>query len=314
MTEKIRKLDNKVHLAGALAELDRVIEGTTKDGVPYLSFSGAVQCGTESYETVRFRTFVKSKKSDGTDSKNYAKVKQWVASAVSMVDDPESPTYVDMIGSVTDNPYVAADGELREGLQFSLQLFGKFTEYAKEIDLEGFVHSIVDEVVNEEETGRQKMRLITRDMFNNTLDVKNIIVPEDLVDALSENGYEKGVTATFFIELQPNKKVNKTAETGGIGKQRVDGGKPYLEWVLQGAKPVIDPESENALEPKLMKAAMTERQTRLDEIKAAGYLGNKNGNTTGAERTGVGAKSTTTKTQKASQKVTKELEDDDFPF
>lgn len=324
MTEKIRKLINKVHLAGALAELNDVREGTTKDGVPYLSFSGAVQCGENSVDTVRFRTFVKSKKSDGTDSKNYVNVKKWVNSAVSAVDDPENPTYVDMIGSITDNPYVASDGELREAIQFNCQLFGKFNEYAKEIDLEGFIHSVKDETAGTESddtTGRQRMRLISRDIFNNTLDIKNIIIPEDLVTAFEDNGYEKGATATFFVELKPNKKVTPVA-SGGIGAQRAEGGKPYLEWVLQGATPVIDVESENALTPKLMKDAMTERQTHLDEVKAGGYLGNKTseGTVSGDARNNMGStnvsdsKKTATKAKKASKELVEDLEEDDFPF
>ena len=74
-TEQIRQLVNKVHLAGALAELE-VREGQTQTGVPYLSLNGAIQCGESAVSTVRCRSFIKSKKSDGTDSKNYENAKK----------------------------------------------------------------------------------------------------------------------------------------------------------------------------------------------------------------------------------------------
>lgn len=314
MTEKIRTLTNKVHLAGILAELDKsdIREGVTQNNIPYISFSGAIQCGETAVSTVRFRSFVKSKKSDGTDSKVYAKIKDWVKSAVPMTADKENPTMVDMIGSITDNPYVGSDGSLREATQFSIQLIGDFREYAAEIDLEGFVHSIRDEVKpgdSEETTGRQRMRLVSRDIFGNALDIKNIVVPEDLVDPLNENGYEKGATATFFINLIPH--VSKTpAKSGGIGSQRTDG-KSYLEWVMTGADPVIDSSSEDALDVKVIKAAMTERQSRLKEIEEKGYLGGKSSSGRGTIKSDSG---TSKSKPSESPSTAYEDNDDDFPF
>ena len=58
-TDQIRQLVNKVHLAGALAELE-VKEGQTQTGVPYLSLNGAIQCGESAVSTVRFRSFIKA--------------------------------------------------------------------------------------------------------------------------------------------------------------------------------------------------------------------------------------------------------------
>lgn len=315
MTEKIRQLTNKVHLAGALVELINLVEGTTQQGIPYISFRGVIQCGESQASRVRFRTFVKSKKKDGTDSKNFAKVKDWAKNAVPMTSNEKNPTYVDCVGSITDNPYVSSDGQLREATDFNIQLFGDFDTYAAEIDLEGFIHSIKDETKGEEEvaTGRQRMRLISRDMFGNMLDFKSVVIPEELVEAVSENGYEKGATATFYITLTLSQNVNNAPKNGGIGEQRVSGGKPYLEWVITGADPVIDSESEQALEPKLIKAAMVERQAHLDEVKAAGYLGNK-GNTPStapaSTRNSIGNSSA-----KSDYVELPDVEDeDDFPF
>jgi len=313
-TDQIRQLDNRVHLAGALAELSDINEGTTSAGIPYISFRGAIQCGPDAVYTVPFRTFVKSKKSDGTDSKNYAKIKEWVNNATPMTKNKDNPTMVDMIGSLTDNPYVNSGGTLIEGTQYSVQLFGDFKDYAAEIDLEGFIHSVVDEtkgVDSDDVTGRKRMRLITQDIFRNTIDIKNIIVPKELVRPLHENDYEGGRTAKFFITLMPNE-APAPVKSGGIGTQRTSGAN-YLEWVMTGADPVISDESDKHLDPKLIKAAMTERKSRLDEIKEAGYQGGNSTNSSSSSsnsssRNGIGNASS------RASAVAEVTEDEDFPF
>jgi hypothetical protein len=314
-TDQIRQLDNRVHLAGALAELSDINEGNTTAGIPYISFNGAIQCGADAVYTVRFRSFVKSKKSDGTDSKNYAKIKEWVKNAVPMTKNKDNPTMVDMIGSLTDNPYVNASGNLVESTQFNVQLFGDFKDYAAEIDLEGFVHSIVDETKgadSDETTGRQRMRLITRDIFRNTLDIKNIIVPQELVRPLRDNDYDRGCTAKFFITLMPNA-APAPVKSGGIGTQRTSGAN-YLEWVMTGADPVISAESDKALDSKLIKDAMTERKSHLDEIKEAGYQGgnssnnsSNNSSSSSSSRNGIG-------TSSSMSNASPITEDEEFPF
>lgn len=322
-TDQIRQLENKVHLAGVLAELSEINEGTTSTGIPYISFSGAVQCGPSAVETVRFRSFVKSKKSDGTDSKNFIKVKEWVKTAVPMTKDKEKATKVDMVGSLTDNPYVNNAGTLVEATQYNVQLFGEFKEYAAEIDLEGFIHSIVDETKgadSDELTGRQRLRLISRDIFRNTLDIKNIIIPKDLVRPLRDEGYERGSTTTFYVTLTPNA-APAPAKKGGIGVQRsTTTGNSYLEWVMTGASEVIPSDDEKALSSKLIKDAMTERKTRLDEIKEAGYQGGSTSSSSSAPAAHAASAASAASRNSVSGKSNSEVtmtpivEDDDFPF
>lgn len=312
-TDQIRQLANRVHFAGTLAELSEMREGNTKDNVPYISFSGVLQCGEDAVYNIPFRTFVKSKKSDGTDSKNFAKVKAWYNSAVPMTVN-QNATKVDMVGSLTDNPYVNVQGKLVEGTQYNVQLFGDFKEYAAEIDLEGFVHSIVDETRGEDAdpTGRKRMRLITRDIFGNTIDIKNIVVPQDLVDPLEDAGYGKGTTAKFFITLTPNSRP-KPVKKGGIGVQRETQGLSYLEWIMTGAEEPIPEDNENYLDPKLIKKAMEVRKQHLEEVEEAGYQGNQTptgGTTTTANRNSVGGKSTA----KTDDNFTEVEADEDFPF
>lgn len=315
-TDQIRQLANRVHFAGILAELSEMREGNTSNGIPYISFSGVLQCGEDAVYNVPFRTFVKSKKSDGSDSKNFAKVKNWYNNAVPMTANKDNATKVDMVGSLTDNPYVNVQGKLVEGTQYNVQLFNDFKEYAAEIDLEGFVHSIVDETRGEENTptGRKRMRLITRDMFGNTIDIKNIVIQQDLVDALDDVGYGKGTTAKFFITLTPNSRPKPVKKSGGIGVQRETQGASYLEWIMTGAEEPIPDDSENYLDPKLIKKAMDVRKQHLEEVEEAGYQGSQStSTTTSTNRNSVGGKTTNAST-KANDGFVEIEADEDFPF
>lgn len=322
-TDQIRSLENKVRLAGKLAEISEMRSGETNNGIPYVSFDGAIQCGPSADYVVKFRTFVKSKKSDGTDSKNFTAVKKWYNEAVSIAQDKDNATMVEMFGSVTDNPYVNIEGKLIEGTQFSIQAFRKFEDYAADIDIEGFIQGVTDEtkgIDNPEPTGRQKLRLISRDIFGNFLDFKNLIVTEDLVDALNDNGYERGATAKFFISLIPTEAKAAAPKAGGIGKQRTTSGYSHLEWVIVGADPVIDADSDKALDRHLIKDGMSVRAAHLKEVEDKGYLGGTSnssksssdtktsGATKSSGRSGIGKK------KDDMEELPDILDDDDMPF
>lgn len=315
VTDQIRKLTNKVELAGVLAEMQEIKYGTTQNGVPYINFRGAIQCGETPDYTVRFKVFVKSKKADGTDSKAFANMKQWAENAVSLVEatkngHPELATMVDMSGYISDAPYVNSKGNLVEAREYQMQFVNDFKEYKARLDIEGMIHSITDETKDDEPTGRQNLRLISMDFFGNALDFKDIIIPENLVGPMEDNGFERGRTSTFYISLIPNTKAGPQRK-GAIGETRVSD-VTYTELVITGAEPIIDPDSEKSLSPALMKKFMDERLAKLDSIKAEGYKGTKNANTTaeGSARNGIGGVSV----KSDAVKTVADIADDDFPF
>lgn len=333
-TDQIRQLTNQVRLSGYLAELSDARTGVTQNGTPYMSFSGAIQCGEDAVNTVQFRTFVKSKKSDGSDSKNFVKVQEWYSNAVPMTKAPkENCTMVSALGSITDNPYVNNAGKLIEATQFNIVSFSDFNTqrgFEAIIDIEGYIMGVSEETRGEEATptGRGKLRLMSRDIFSNILDIKNIIVPnsEDLnPEMLEEAGYTRGATATIYVSLLPNTPVARP-RTGGIGKQREVTGRQYLEWVMTGATEIVDPDSEDAIQTGVAKKAMNVRKAMLQEIESNGYLGSGGStSTTGnssssASRGTIGTKSVsaskstaTTKTPDKNGFIEVE-EDEDFPF
>ena len=306
-TDQIRRLKNDVCLAGKLLELSDVREGTTQKGIDYISFKGIIGYDGENKAcTQRFSAFIQAKKSDGNPSKIYPVATKWVQEAVPATENPENPTMVQFRGSLVDNPFVNKEGKLVEATEFRVSLIGDFKEYKADIDLEGFIQAITEEEVNDDATGRYKMTLFTRDIFNNNLSVKNIIIDAETYKAMMDAGdYERGVTATFFISLKAGKVAQPVK--GGFGVQRVGDQTTRSEWMLCGATPPIDLDSEQALSNAIVKAAMAERAAKLKEIEDKGYQGKSAVEST--NRSGFGKTKTDTSTEDFV-----ELVEEDLPF
>ena len=279
-TDQIRRLTNSVTLAGYLADIESK-QGVDKNGVDYIRIRGTIQCGEDGVMTRNFTSFIKAKKSDGTDSENYEKVNTWLKKAVPMTKDKENATMVKLVGSLTANDYIGSDETLHEGIIPSIQFYNDFDEFACNIDIEGYIKSIADEERGPEDdkkpTGRQRMNLISMDFYHNALDIKNIIIPKEFVDALEDNGYVKGATAKMYISWLPNSKEDAKPKTKGFGQQRVTEGKSYLEMVLTGGDIAYDEDDDEdkIITTQMCKAMLNERATRLKELEDAGYQGSK---------------------------------------
>lgn len=308
VTDQLRKLTNKVTLSGLLTQLSEMRTGTNKNGVDYISFNGAIKCEPgKNTKDVKFEVFANAKTAKGADSKTYAAMKKWYSTAVPDIKDPGHGTMVSMTGSVEDRPYVNSKGELIEDVRFRMTYINTFEEYGARMDLEGFIAQIYDEEIgkNEEKTftGRQCMRLITKD-YSNLVSFRKIIIPAELVEPMQAAGYEQGATALFYIKITTGSNSNATA--GGIGEVPKA---EFLrrEYVMTGAAPVIEADSERAIPKKLMEKALNERNTRLAAILAEGYKG-KGETQTAAIGTmgGIGSP--------VHEPILDDAEDDDMPF
>ena len=317
-TDQIRQVRNRVHLAGRVAELT-VTEGKTKKDIPYISLEGVIQCGDDAVYDVHFKTFSQAKKANGEDSKAYTNIKEWASKAIPMTKSKENCTWVDMVGSLRCRDFVSREGKLIQGIEYNMTLFNDFKEYACEIDLEGYIAGIKDEVRkngdDEVETGRKIIRLFSREQIGTAIiDYTRIIVPKEYADQLEDNGFEQGRTATFYITLTPTQ--NSAPKKAGIGQQRVTEGRAYLEPLMTGADMPIDEDSPEALPTALMKAGMNERKAHLKEIEDAGYQGGSSNNsssasTTSSNRGGNAFSSTAKKEKEAIEAVD---DDGEFPF
>lgn len=318
-TDQIRQVRNRVHLAGRVAELT-VTEGDTKKGVPYISLEGVVQCGDDAVYDVHFKTFSQAKKANGEDSKAYTNIKEWASKAVPMTKNKENCTWVDMVGSLRCRDYVSREGKLIQGIEYNMTLFNDFKDYACEIDLEGYIAGIKDEVRkngdDEVETGRKIIRLFSREQLGTAIiDYTRIIVPKEYADQLEDNGFEQGRTATFYITLTPTQ--NSAPKKAGIGQQRVTEGRAYLEPLMTGADMPVDEDSSEALSTALMKAGMNERKAHLKEIEDAGYQGGSSNNSSSASATPTnrGGNAFGGTTAKKEKEAIEAVDDDgEFPF
>ena len=161
---------------------------------------------------------------------------------------------------------------------------------------------------------------MSRDIFSSILEIKNIVVPADIYEALEDSGYERGITATFYISLMPNTPTTQK-RTCGIGKPRETQGRSYLEWVMTGASEIIDSDSDEAIPSALAKKAMNVRASNLKEVEEKGYQGsNTSTATTAANRGGLGGAKKMAEVQDKKKPAKKDdfvelaPDEDDFPY
>lgn len=304
-SEQLRDFVNKIDVNGTLATME-VKEGETENKVPYISVKGSIQFGETGVETLNFRSFALAKKTDGTDSKAYANLANWIEKAVPMTEDKANATKGLFRGSFASNDfYTDRDGgSVVESNIFNVSGFfdydANFTEKNSTnaiVDFEGYVKAIADETKGEEKTptGRKRVTLIGLDYRKEAIVLKNIILTEDIAEDFMDL-LPVGSTAKFTLGYYVHKGQTKKP-TGGLGKQRVTEGRDYLELVLEGCSDPYEDDKE-VITPKIMKELMNVREAKLAKIKEEG----ENGDTT----------TSSASTKKA--KVESPITDEDIPF
>lgn len=291
-SEQMRILGNFVHIAGILAELSYVKEGTDKNGNDFISIRGAVQCSPDdaSY-TAYFSIYNKEKTNSGADNKLYKATKAWLKTAVPMTQDKENASLVDLSGSIGINNYVGSDGTFNEVLVNNIKFFNNFKDYAYEMSIEGYIKNITDEEDEEgNATGRKKLTLISNDGFMNALKFEKneaLIIPVEYAEALDDAGYEIGRTVTVSCERH-RLEVKPKVKAGGFGKQpALTTGKSRMVWVLVGGDPALEEDDKNAISSSQIKQLLAAQASRNDEIIARGYIsGNNDGKNSGTVKKG----------------------------
>ena len=280
MSDKIKKVVNKVVLVGKVAEFEKTVGKTKEDKIPYISVKGAVQFGDSKVQTKKFEKYVQEFTKEGKESKMYPKIVEFANKVKSIASSNyEEATEVNIQGSFATNDYIDDQEELNEYIKIDASFFNDIDageEYKATADIEGYIQSIKPEVKGEEkeETGRLRVTIITTDFFGNIVPIKNIIVPKELKEAFEE-GYEIGQTAKLYVDFVSNKTETKPKKTGGIGAQRTTDGKSFVEMVLTGADPAIDEDEEGAISKEAIKIGLAERKAMLEELKEKGYQGSK---------------------------------------
>lgn len=313
-SEQIKELVNQVRINGTLAEI-KTFEGNTKEkNTPYISVDGQIRYGNTAVETARFRMFCLAEKADGTESKAYKTLCDWVDKAVPMTDSVENATKLCLTANVVDNDFYNAQDELVEGIGFNGRFINPYEEenetYVSQASMtvDGYVQSITDEIRNEEPTGRKRFTLVTTDYTRRAIIIKNIIVPQDLVDAF-DDVIEKGTCAQFFLGYYLHKGEKRVVNTGGIGRQRTTTGRDYTELIFEGCSVPYEEDSPYFIDSKILKELMNNRQAHLDELKERHEASESNGSKTTANRRGVA-----TKSKSKPAEMDDIVSDDDIPF
>ena len=73
MSDKIKKLVNKVTLAGKVAEFEKTTGVTKEKKIPYISVKGAIQFGDSKVQTKNFEKYVQETNNEGKENKMYSK-------------------------------------------------------------------------------------------------------------------------------------------------------------------------------------------------------------------------------------------------
>lgn len=309
-SEQLRDFVNKVEVNGTLATLE-VNEGETDKKIPYMSVKGEIQFGETGVETLKFRSFALAKKTDGTDSKAYKNLVDWVENAVPMTKDKANATKALFRGSFASNDfYTDKDGgTVVESNVFNVTNFFNYDEnyLSKQstnaiVDFEGYVKAIADETKGEDKTptGRKRVTLVGLDYRKEAIVLKNMIVLEDIAEDFVDL-LPVGSTAKFNMGYFVHKGQAKKP-TGGLGKQRVTEGRDYLELVLEGCTEAYEDDKE-VITPKILKELMNVREAKLAKIKEEGE-GNVSSNSN--------SKSKSTSIKKAT--VDSPISDEDIPF
>ena len=322
MSDQIKgNVVNSVYLEGELAEIEVRKGNEKKSQAPYVSIKGAVKVGDSKAQMVRFEKYQAAYRvKDGVKREYpaYDKLLEFAESAVSLAsaEEGQEVTKVRLTGSYKDAPYVGKDNQLHQATKIEASFFNGFRGNAEAIaDVEGYVNSVVRETKavdgEAEETGRLKVTIITFDFFKNAIPV-TFIVEENLSEAFEDN-ISTGQTITALLEYKLNEKVAPTpVREGGIGVQRAmeSTTRSYLELVLTGTRgAALDPEDDGALSTEAVKAAMSEREQKLQQLISEGYKGSAS---TTTNRSGIGGVQSQP-TQQA-QTVAKDDDDDDVLF
>lgn len=324
MSDQIKgNVINTIILSGELAEIEVRKGNEKKSNAPYVSIKGAIKVGDSKAQMVRFEKYQAAYRvKDGVrrDYPAYDKLLEFAENAVSLASAKEGQevTKVRITGSYKDAPYVGRDGQLKQATKIEASFFNDFKGNTEAIaDVEGYVNSVVRETKavdgEAEETGRLRVTIITFDFFKNAIPV-TFIVETGLAEAFEDN-ISTGQTITALLEYKLNEKVAPTpVREGGIGVQRASESttRSYLELVLTGTRgAALDPEDDGALSTEAVKAAMNEREQRLNKLVEEGYKGSAS---TSTNRSGIGGVQSKPVQQAQQNAFPKDDDDEDVLF
>ena len=179
-------------------------------------------------------------------------------------------------GTLAPNEYPNKDGEWKEYNANIEATFAVSTSNVPDEDsakglISGVVAGISDEVVNEEETGRKKVRIATFDWAGN-ISFVNLFAPSEdgIADAIGQiYDSNDSVKIYFDADMVQHGKV-ETQTTAAFGKKvSTTSGYTTLEYLICGGEEPYDEESEYHVFPQQVAEAMEAKKVYIADQCAA---------------------------------------------
>lgn len=174
-------------------------------------------------------------------------------------------------GRIGLNEYFGQDEKLKSFPQLASNFFNRVEasdEYKPraEFEVEIVVQSVVDEVRNDEETGRAILKGFIP-LYGGKVIPFEFKVAVEGADYVRDN-YEKGQTVKVNGDIINFKEVTEIEEEVAFGKpQKKIKTKTIREYVVTGGVPAYDEENVNTYDPELIGKALAEREIYLEGLK-----------------------------------------------
>lgn len=269
MSQQLREAENQVVVEGLFAE--NRLEDVEIDGIKVIRGEFDVEVAEGEIHTLR--VYATEKKKDGTENSIYKGLKTVKNEYKSIASHGREEADKVRItnGKLGLNEYYAPDGQLKQYTQLTTNFINRVPvndkfEPKAEFEVELFVHSVTDEIKNNEETGRVILKGYVP-LFNGRVIPMQFVVDKDGADFVKDN-YEPGKTVKVFGEIINRVEIKKTEEKVAFGKPKEKISRNIVrELLVTGGYDPYEEDNSKVFDPKLIKAALTEREIYLENLK-----------------------------------------------
>lgn len=272
---------NNITIAGVLKELE-IEEKQTNDGREYVTGKATIKVNQEINGKMvacepQVRFYSMKLTSAGAQNKLYAMIakykEQFTSLAACPEDQPQLASKVIISGAeLKENIWVDPNGGTPRS---SFQIDAKFMnaprsaeeyEEGAKFELSGVILGTARETINDEETGRLKVRLGVVG-YNGRVDVIDLIAASDNAVNFIEANYQDGDTVSLNGRINMTQTVKTWYEEQGFGEPlKRTKTESRKELVILGGSP-SGLEEQYSYDANDIKAGLSDRQGRIEEQK-----------------------------------------------
>ncbi len=266
MSQELREAQNVVNVEGILME--NRLDQRDKDGKDYIAGDLLVKTAEDNIVAVNFFSF--SVKRDGGQNQIYkslSTVKDNYKSAAKF--GPEDADKIRINGGrIESNEFYAANGRLintfRIRSNFVNRVSGEFNP-GIDFQVETYLQGIIEEIVNEEPTGRLMVKGIVP-MYGGKISVLTLFVEDTGGIKYIEDNYTVGDTVKLAGTINNTIQVIEKTEEMEFGDDIVTSFERVKRELIinRGSKPY----DENKFEVGAIKQAMAQREVYLNNLKS----------------------------------------------